>query len=151
MLWVSSAPDVTQYKFKQIYYIPPPRPRPAPAPAPGRIYMWGDCDKSQLLWTRVPYLELHWRLVTSCVTWRLCTNMHSQHRHSYQHVDTQLHSYQHAAKLGPSIYHWTLYLQLLLLPRAICWHCWHVQFTLVFINKSIAMEDLNSSKSNHDT
>ena len=28
MLWVSSAPDVTQYKFKQIYYIPPPRPAP---------------------------------------------------------------------------------------------------------------------------
>ena len=127
--------NTIQVQTDILYSTAPPTPRPAPGPAPGRIYMWGDCDKSQLLRTRVPYLELHWWLVTSCVTWRLCTNMHSQHRHSYQHVDTQLHSYQHAAKLGPSIYHWTLYLQLLLLPRAICWHCWHVQFTLAFINK----------------
>ena len=82
--------------------------RPAPVPPPG-VFTCEVTVTSRSSWrTRASYLELHWWLVTSCVTWRLCTNTHSQHRHSYQHVDTQLHSYQHAAKLGSSIYHWTL-------------------------------------------
>ena len=137
MLWVSSAPDVTQYKFKQIYYIPPPRPRPAPPPPPG-VFTCEVTVTSRSSWGPESPISSYtggwWPPVSHGDCVQTCTvntdtaiNMLT---HSYTAINMLLswdHQFITEHFAAPTFTS----------SNAMCWHCWQIQFTLAFINQQI--------------